>query len=504
MLNKKLLIAIIVVTSVTQQADAHKRRYRSGIWANNDAWGQNSCTGAAGIAISKGQGGSSVSAGDRGVTTFAKGKKSALTASKYARRNKAWRKSSRYHKNKFGESCNTSKWGKNEAVRGNSFAAARGDAVVGSRNGENGASSCAKGNRGGAVKNGHNKLKNNWAANQGYAIDRRRGTKTGYKNSWKQRKASRAKSGGRFGGKGAACSNANEYGTNFAANGTHGSGGFGAHDILEKSCGQNDSFYVDRRGRKRRNQNKWGKHRSSKACLKTDVEGNGYTVGRTDQNKGLAAKSKGRNTKTAFALKTKNDNWGASKNFGVNPGKCGWVGSEGRRLGWLEKPKSCRKTLACVRRKLAKCKKLSAQKQAQIKKLSKQLAACRKRNKGLRRQINNLINSNKNLKKQLAKCRRRRKKCGVPRGPRWPSCSCKGPRPPRGVKCPRFPKPPRGVKCPGIPKPPRGVKCPRKPKSPRGVKCPGLPKPPRDVDCPNKPRPPRPVKSCGCNDDWGW
>lgn len=424
---RKLIFAIVLVSSISQGITSTKRRRRGGASGYNSTWGDNQCTNANGVAASQGNGYSAVSANNNGVKTVAQGTKGAFSKTGFSNVANAWGKSSSWHKNKHGHSQNSSKFQRREATAGKTIAGARGNAKVSSSNGLNGASAAARGNRGGFAGSAHQKIKDNWAVNQGCAVDRKNGRRTGYKNKYVQNKNAKSRSQARFGGKGGASTNANENGTSFGAWGTRGSGGRAAHDITEKSVGESDSFYADRRGRKSRRKKSWGKHQSSQANLETCVDGNGYTLGQTDQDKGLASKSQGtKGTKTRFGLSNKRKNWGRNSGFDVVPEKDCLVGAP-RRLGWREpvpnRPNKCRQALGCVRKKLAKCKKVSAARQETINRLRKQLKQCRNKNKNLKAEINKLVNQNNELRKQLGKCRKNKRKC-VKKPPVKP-CGCK-------------------------------------------------------------------------------
>jgi hypothetical protein len=414
---RNLVFAMIMVMSMTESVKpTSPRKRRTGKWGWNNSWNNKSCTNASGLVVTKGNGFASASANDKGVKTFAKGSKGALSKTNYSNVTDACGKSNNWQANKNGKSVNSRKWRKNESTAGKTIAAARGNATVGSKNGQNGASSHAKGKYGGIAGSAHQKRKDNWAVNEGCTVDRRNGRAYGYKNKFLEKKNAKSKSSARFMGKGEACTSANENGTSFFAKGKRGSGGRAAHDITEKSTGVTDDYYMDKRGRKRSNKKTWGKHQSSKAKLQTCVDGEGFTAGKTDQDKGLSTISRGkRGTKTRFGLSTKRNNWGTNKGFEVNPEKCGYGGVgavEGRRLSWGQRPICCKKALKIIKNKLCKCRKISKQKTATIKTLKAKLGKCRNRNMRMRKQIQSLINKNKCLRVKLNKCRRTKRKCG--------------------------------------------------------------------------------------------
>ena len=412
MQNRKLIFTIFIIAAASAFVEAKHRR-RRGKWGWNDSWSNKSCTNASGVVVTKGDGCASVSANDNGVNTKAHGKKGALSKTGYSNKTDAWRKSNSWWKNKNGSGSNNNRWRKKELTRGKTKAAAIGNASVSSRNGKRGAKASARGNKAGWSGAAHEKRRDNYAVNKGWRRDRC-GNKSGYSNKFITRKDAKTRAQSDFKGYGASNANADEDGTSYKARGSKGSGGRAAQDINEDSCGVSDNWFANRNGRKGRSGKAWGKRQSSKAQLKSRAYGDGWTLGQTDQEKGIRSKSRGkRGTKTAFGLDKKDNNWSKSFGWGVNNNDN--VGSDGsRRLCECSKRRGgCKKALARARKPLAACNKRVRNQNKTIENLKKQLGKCEEVQAGLRKRLCALKKQNKTLRWKLKKCRnRKRRKCG--------------------------------------------------------------------------------------------
>lgn len=428
---RKTIATIFLVTLMTSVSSHGGSDEDS--WGWNKSSSEKSCTNANGMVITKGPGYATASANEHGVKAHGKGKGGVMAKTGYERHEDSWRKNGAWGK-KGGKSwAHSDKSSKKEATKGRTKAYGIGNGEVCTTNGEDGATSNARGNRASGTKAAHQKRKDNWRKTSGWKKDKCTGKSSAWNKQWAQKRdaKSRAKSFSR--GRGSSGSYANDQGSGGNANGTKKSGVSAGHEIKDNTYIKENAWGKRRGGKAWAFNKASGSKTKSNADVCAEAHGRGRVKAKTDHNNGVKSAAQGsKGTGMKFGYSKKKDDW-IKKNAWKKNGKskkcynkpeseeeeeeepetCGC----GRRLGFCDcRRPNYHKIIKNLKHQLAKCNSDKAKKNKKISWLKNQIGQtkkalwkCNKRTKALQKELKGLKKQNQWLKNKLHK---RKRGCG--------------------------------------------------------------------------------------------